>query len=282
MTGSPEGTREVTAGAGYGPRQRPRAIVLTFDNLGEASALERGTWSPSTPLGQDPSVRRALPQVLDALDDGGLTATFFVEAINCELNPSALHEIGARGHELGVHGWRHEEWAQLDATTERALLERSTAAFKQSGIAPRGFRPPGGELTPRTETLLRRHGYAWVSPAGREPAVDDGLVRVPFSWELVDAYHLMERFAQLRRSRGDGAEPLPAAAVADRLAAALSDRDAGGVQAVILHPFLMLDGEWLVGVRRLLELIAELERSGAAWVVPGGVFADWFGRDARE
>jgi peptidoglycan/xylan/chitin deacetylase (PgdA/CDA1 family) len=272
----------MTAGAGFGPETRPRAIVLTFDNLGEASALERGTRSSDTPLGQDPSVRRALPRLLDALDDSGLTATFFVEAINCELNPSALHEIAARGHELGVHGWRHEPWAELDAGSERALLARSTEAFTRAGLAPRGFRPPGGELTPWTEGLLRRCGYAWLSPVGGQPAVDDGLVRVPFSWELVDAYHLMAQFAELRQSRGDAAAPVSAAAVGDRLAAALRDGDDGGVQTVILHPFLMLDDEWLAGVRRLLGLIAELGGSGRAWVVPGGVFADWLGRSARE
>jgi len=42
--------------------------VLTFDQPGEASALERGTWSPDTPLGEDASVTRALPRLLDALD----------------------------------------------------------------------------------------------------------------------------------------------------------------------------------------------------------------------
>ena len=47
---------------GYGPDGSARAIVLTFDNLGEASALERGTWSPHTPLGEDPSVTAALPR----------------------------------------------------------------------------------------------------------------------------------------------------------------------------------------------------------------------------
>ena len=51
-----------------------RAIVLTFDNLGEATALQRGTWDPRTPLGSDPSVTRALPWLLDALDHSALPA----------------------------------------------------------------------------------------------------------------------------------------------------------------------------------------------------------------
>ena len=199
-----------------------RTIVLTFDNLGEASALQRGTWNPQTPLGSDPSVTQALPWLLDALDHSGLRATFFVEAINCELNPEALQTISARGHELGVHGWEHEEWGGLDAETERDLLERATRAFAGLGLSPRGFRPPGGELTPRTPALLRELGFAWCSPACQGPrSPSEGLVTVPFDWELVDAYHLMGRFAALRERRGDGPAALSAEAAGERMAAAL-------------------------------------------------------------
>jgi peptidoglycan/xylan/chitin deacetylase (PgdA/CDA1 family) len=243
------------------------AIVLTVDNLGEASALQRGTWDAETPLGSDPSVTRALPWLLDALDHSGLRATFFVEAINCELNPEALRTISARGHELGVHGWEHEAWGGLDPTTERELLERATGAFAALGLTAQGFRPPGGELTSHTLALLREFGFAWCSPAqDGPPQVSDGLVIVPFDWELVDAYHLMERFADLREHRGDSSEPLNAEAAGERMAAAL--RAGGPEQTVIMHPFLMLDAAWRGEVTRLLESMAQ--RGG---VVPGGAFA---------
>jgi peptidoglycan/xylan/chitin deacetylase (PgdA/CDA1 family) len=258
---------------GDGPDERGRVIVLTFDNLGEASALQRGTWKPQTPLGSDPSVTRALPWLLDALDDSGLRATFFVEAINCELNPEALRTISARGHELGVHGWEHEAWGALDAVTERDLLERATGAFAALGFSARGFRPPGGELTARTPALLRELGFEWCSPAqdtgGRDlirDLISDGLVAVPFDWELVDAYHLMDRFADLRERRGDSSAAIGAQAAGERMAASL--RDAVGAQTVIMHPFLMLDAAWRGQVQRLLEQMAAL-----GGVVPGGVFA---------
>ncbi len=166
----------MSAAAGSAPEGLPRAIVLTFDNLGEASALQRGTWDARTPLGQDPSVTRALPRVLDELERHELRATFFVEAINCELNPTALHAIAERGHELGVHGWRHEPWDQLDEVAERELLGRSTRAFANAGLPVRAFRPPGGEGTPHTEALLRAHGYGWWSPVGDAPDVRSELV----------------------------------------------------------------------------------------------------------
>jgi peptidoglycan/xylan/chitin deacetylase (PgdA/CDA1 family) len=260
---------------GDGPDGLARATVLTFDNLGEASALQRGTWDPQTPLGDDPSVTRALPWLLDALDDSGLRATFFVEAINCELNPDALRSISARGHELGVHGWEHEAWGGLDAVQERDLLERATRAFAGLGLSARGFRPPGGELTAHTPGLLRELGFEWCSPArdagGRDlirelELARESLVAVPFDWELVDAYHLMARFADLRERRGDSAAPLGAEATGDRMARSL--RDAVGPQTVIMHPFLMLDEAWRGQVKRLLERMAA--RGG---VVPGGVFA---------
>ncbi|MFL5865211.1 MAG: polysaccharide deacetylase family protein [Solirubrobacteraceae bacterium] len=266
---------------GYGPGGQARAIVLTFDNLGEASALQRGTWDSRTALGSDPSVTRALPWLLDALDATGLRATFFVEAVNCGLNPAALREIVIRGHELGAHGWEHEVWGALDADTERELLERTTQAFAALGLGARGFRPPGGELTARTPALLRELGFEWCSPADdAAPCIADGLARVPFAWELVDAYHLMERFAPLRERRGEPGAPAAAAAAGARLAAAL--RDGAGVQTLILHPFLMLEAAWREQVQRLLSLIAGLGAAGRAWVVPGGAFARSLGGAAAE
>lgn len=260
----------MTNNSGYGPDGRPRAVVLTFDNLGEAAALARGEWDPRTPLGEDPSVTRALPRLLDALDEHGLTATFFVEAINCELNPAAVREIAARGHELGVHGWRHEPWSELAPDAEPPLLERCSAAFAALGLHPRAFRPPGGAPTPRTAELLRHRGYAWVSPVGDAPSVDGGLATVPFAWELVDAFFLMERFANIRRRHGEPAAPLAPAAVEQRLAGGLAADD--GVQTLVLHPFLMLAPDWWEGVRGLLDRLAS---DASAWVVPGGKFAAW-------
>jgi peptidoglycan/xylan/chitin deacetylase (PgdA/CDA1 family) len=229
--------------------------LLTFDNLGEASALERGTWPAGEPLGRHPSVTEALPRLLDELDAHRLRSTFFVEAINCELYPQALREIAERGHELGVHGWRHEAWGELAPERERELLVRAGGAFRELGLAPRGFRPPGGAATAETAGLLRELGYAWWSPVVDAVADVPGLRDVPFDWELVDAYHLMESFAQLRAARGDRRTPRTPDELGDRLAARLSSGSEGDV--LVLHPFLMLDDAWWAQVRRLLALLAE-------------------------
>src|SRR5581483_814674 len=149
-----------------GPQPPPSAVVLTFDNLGEAAALERGELPVGAPLGRDPSVTRALPWLLDQLDQHGLIATFFVEAINCELYPDALGEIVAGGHEIGHHGWAHETWRDLSPQNERDALARGLDAFDKLGLRPTGFRPPGGELTAASPALLRELGFEWCSPSG--------------------------------------------------------------------------------------------------------------------
>ncbi len=251
-------------------------LVLSFDNLGEASELERGTWPAGEPLGRHPSVTVALPRLLDELDALGLSATFFVEGINCELYPDTLAEIGRRGHELGLHGWRHEAWAPLTAEREREALALGTRAFRTLGLPARGFRPPGGELTGSSATLLREAGIDWCSPAGGKFDLRNGLAWVPFRWPLVDAYHLMPRFAELRDRCGDPRDPLAPVALADRMSAELDTlADDGGRRTLILHPSLMLDDAWWAGTRQVLGQIKRLAGAGRIWAAPGGQVADW-------
>src|ERR1035437_7277917 len=76
-----EGTREVSEDDGCGHEGLPRALVLTFDNLGEANELERGTWSAGAQLGRHPSVTVALPRLLDELDEREPGGTFFRDAL---------------------------------------------------------------------------------------------------------------------------------------------------------------------------------------------------------
>ncbi len=257
----------------FGPERLPSALVLTFDNLGEASALERGTQPPERPLGRDPSVLQALPWLLDELERHGLTATFFVEAINCELYPDAVREIAARGHEVGHHGWAHETWGSLAPEHERDALIRGVRAFEALGLRPRGFRPPGGELTSSSAGLLSENGFDWCSPEGNEAEVVGGLAYIPFDWDLVDAYHLMDSFASLRVERGEREAPRDPEALAAHLEQRLSA--ARGRHTLILHPFLMLNPAWAAGVSRVLAAVADLAKRRRAWVAPGNVFADW-------
>ena len=247
-----------------------RPLALTFDNLGEAADLERRTWPADRPLGRHPSVTVALPRLLDELDALRLRAAFCLEALNCELYPEAIREIAARGHELGLHGFRHEPWSELSAEREDELLGRGRAAFAALGLDVRGFRPPGGDLTARSANLLAAHGFAWCSPAGARPAMLGEVACVPFHWALVDAYYVLASFAPRRTAGGDPPDPLPPDEAARRL---LDRLDGVQAPALILHPFLMLEADGWAAARRVLGRVGELAASGAARVAPAGDIA---------
>jgi len=221
-------------------RQAGTTVSLTFDNLGEVTALERGEWPAGKPLGEHWSVTRALPRILEALAEADVQATFFVEGLNAELYPDTLREIAAAGHEVGLHGWRHEPWSDLDATTERELLERGVQAFDALGLRPISFRPPGGDLTDVSLDLLRELEFEYVSPAGEAVSNEGGLEVRPFRWELVDAWYYMPKF------EGPDDPEAWRAAVVDAVAA-------GGDVTLVFHPFL-LDTEERFAV--LLETLA--------------------------
>jgi peptidoglycan/xylan/chitin deacetylase (PgdA/CDA1 family) len=218
---------------------------LSFDNLGEVTALARGEWPAGAPVGEHWSVTRALPRLLALLDEAGLKATFFVEGLNAELYPDALRELDAAGHEVAFHGWRHEPWGGLDPARERALLERGVEAFGGLGLRPHGFRPPGGALTDATLPLLRELGFTYVSPAaegspsGGEISRRDGVAIVPFRWEHVDAWYYLDGF--------DG--PPSVAAVRAAMLEALDAEYA----TLIFHPFLTDTDERLGVLREVLE-----------------------------
>jgi peptidoglycan/xylan/chitin deacetylase (PgdA/CDA1 family) len=223
-------------------RLRHRAgatVALTFDNLGEVTALARGEWPADAPVGEHWSVTRALPRLLELLDEVDVRATFFVEGLNAELYPDALRSLAAAGHEVGLHGWRHEPWAELEPARERELLERGVEAFDALGLRPVSFRPPGGELTAVSMGLLRELGFRYVSPVGDE-FIEGALTVVPFRWELVDAWYYLPSFA------GPDDPSALRAAVMDELSR-------GTDTTLVFHPFLTDTEERFAVLRETLE-----------------------------
>jgi peptidoglycan/xylan/chitin deacetylase (PgdA/CDA1 family) len=236
-------------------RHRAGATVsLTFDNLGEVADLERGHWPADAPLGRHASVTRTLPRILDLLGELDVRATFFVEGLNAELYPEALRELDAAGHEVALHGWQHERWADLDPAAERTSLERGVRALDALGLRPVGFRPPGGELTAASVALLREYGFEYCSPVGTEVEMRDGLVVLPFRWELIDAFHYLPHFGGLRERYLGSAQPLPPSRLRAAVDAALGE---DRFLALLFHPFLLESYEHFAVLRWALDRVRE-------------------------
>lgn len=267
----------------WGPDGRRAAVVLTFDNLGEAAEIEQGVWPEDRPVGAHPSVTDGLPHLLGVLDELRLRGTFFVEGINARVYPGAVSSIAERGHEVAYHAWRHESWGALGPEEERGLLERGVKAMAGIGVTLEGFRPPGGGLTGSTLALLGEFGLKHCSPLGETAGVEGGVAVLPFGWEQVDAYYYYPPFDGLRESHGDTGEPLPPSLLRERMLSALAAvaRD-GGFLCTLFHPFLLVEKEHREAMRDVLEEVGRLDRAGAVWCAPCREVADYsLPRNAR-
>jgi peptidoglycan/xylan/chitin deacetylase (PgdA/CDA1 family) len=260
----------------WGPDACRAAASVTFDNLGEAADLERGLWPESEPLGRHFSVKRTLPRILDALDELGLLATFFVEGLNAELYPEALLEIANSGHELGYHGWRHEYWPNLSFSNEARALEQGVYKMDELGVRPRGFRPPGGRLTPSSPELLENLGFTHCSPAGLGIGFLGNLVVLPFEWRLIDAYYYLSRFSGLRETATGSSEPLSPSHLRKTLSSALQGvvRD-GGHLTLLFHPFLEEQDDHFDIMRGVFEELRDLADDGLIWSTPYRDVVSW-------
>ena len=260
----------------WGPDARRAAVSVTFDNLGEAADLERGLWPAGEPLGRHFSVRRMLPRILGMLDELGLRVTFFVEGLNAELYPEALLEIAGSGHELGYHGWRHELWPDLNPSEEARVLQRGVHKMDELGVRPRGFRPPGGRLTPSSPELLENFGFTHCSPAGLGIGFLGNVVVLPFEWRLIDAYYYLPRFGGLRETATGSSEPLSPSHFRETLSAALQGvvRD-GGHLTLLFHPFLEEQEDRFEIMRGALEELRDLAEDRLVWCAPHQDVVSW-------
>jgi peptidoglycan/xylan/chitin deacetylase (PgdA/CDA1 family) len=265
--------------AAWGPDACRAAVSVTFDNLGEAADLERGLWPEGKPLGRHFSVQRALPRILEMLEGLGLRSTFYVEGLNAELYPEALLEIANAGHELGLHGWRHEYWPDLSAPDEARALERSVHKMREIGIQPRAFRPPGGRLSRSSTGLLADFGFTHCSPAGSGIGRLEDLVVLPFEWRLLDAYYYLPRFGGLRKTFTGSGEPLSPVRFREEIRSALEGavRD-GGYLSLVFHPFLEDQEDRVEVMRTALQELRVLVEDRSVWCVPHRDLASWVRR----
>lgn len=101
----------------------------------------------------------ALEPLLDALDDLGVVAGFFVMGQQVQRSPSAAARIYSRGHVLGNHAWDHLS-PRTSRLTDAEILEqyrRTHEVVRQAtGVVMRHWRAPRLEAIARLEALLVR------------------------------------------------------------------------------------------------------------------------------
>jgi peptidoglycan/xylan/chitin deacetylase (PgdA/CDA1 family) len=196
----------VTTNAAHSPRL---TVALTFDHDSISDGVRRGD-SPVKMSHAEFGVRVGAPRILELLADRGIVSSWFVPGHTLVTFPESTAAILAGGHEIGCHGWFHEDAAELAADDERAMIERCAAAVVEAtGEAPRGWRAPYWSLGPRSLELVETAGFTYdsslmaddyrlyrVRRGDRHDVVDGSrfgpegaLIEVPVSWALDDWPH---------------------------------------------------------------------------------------------
>ncbi|WP_422387504.1 polysaccharide deacetylase family protein [Arthrobacter sulfonylureivorans] len=233
-------------------------LCLTVDNLGNALAIGRGRAFRPDPC--EPGLALGLPRALSLFKSLGLSATFFVEGWNGIHHPSAIAAMLEHGHEVALHGWVHERWAELSDEQQEVLLWDGNAALRMAGANPKGFRAPGGYRGSRTEELLVELGYEYdssIEPGTegdllRAHALESGLAVVPWHWTGNDYW-------QYTMHPDGGRSPAQMLETwEETLKEVVAD---AGLMTVTLHPFVsFVDDERQGVVQRFLE--TALQTSG--------------------
>jgi len=104
-----------------------------------------------------------VPRILELLERQSVRATFFVPGWTTDNWPDSVAAISQAGHEIGVHGYLHEEFSSLTPAQQRDCHERAlSAAERVTGRRPVGVRPPG-EYTPETLRIVHEMGFLYDS-----------------------------------------------------------------------------------------------------------------------
>ena len=119
------------------------------------------------------------PAVMEALDAGDASATFFLAGEQVVQRPALAAEILEAGHRVALHCFRHRNFIRLTPREAREDLARGAAAIEDAtGVAVTQFRPPFGYLTAAALSFARaqsweivlwkRIGYDWRPSATPE------------------------------------------------------------------------------------------------------------------
>lgn len=130
--------------------------------------------------------KRGVPRLLEMFRRYGIKATWGVTGHSMESFPKAAEMIIRDGHEIGIHGYLHENPLAMTREQESDVLDRTIEVItRMSGKAPTGYMAPWWELSPNTVELLLARGISYDSSM-MEDDYHPHYLRVGDSWTKID------------------------------------------------------------------------------------------------
>ncbi len=143
-----------------------------------------------------------IPRLLELFRRLELRTTWFIPGHSLETFPLQVEQVVAQGHEVGAHGYSHENPIAMTREQETAVLARCVELIERvSGSRPRGYVAPWWEMSGSTAELLLAHGFTYDNSQGYHDFLPF-YARVGDSWSKVDYSQPAESWMRpLRRGR---------------------------------------------------------------------------------
>jgi peptidoglycan/xylan/chitin deacetylase (PgdA/CDA1 family) len=126
------------------------------------------------------------PRLVELFDRFGIKTTWFVPGHSAETFPEQIQQVVAAGHELGVHGYSHENPIAMTPRQEEDVLDKCIEVLRRiSGRKPTGYVAPWWEFSPVTAELLQKKGFKYDHSLMHHD-FQPHYVRVGDSWTKID------------------------------------------------------------------------------------------------
>jgi peptidoglycan-N-acetylglucosamine deacetylase len=153
------------------------------DGYKRASAISMLQYGPTV----------AIPRIVETHRRLGIKQTFFIPSWCMETYPETVEIILQGGHEIGQHGYLHENPVSQSREEQAGWMDKSLEVIERmTGAKPRGWRAPLYNFSNDSADLLVERGFKYDASlmADDVPYVIDAkkgsLIELPTHWGLDD------------------------------------------------------------------------------------------------
>ena len=141
-----------------------------------------------------------VPRLLKLFDKFRLKASWFIPGHSIETFPEQTAMIVTAGHEIGAHGYSHENPVAMTRRQEEDVLKKSIELIEKfSGKKPRGYVAPWWEMSAATAELLLANGFRYDHSQAYHDflpfyaRVGDSWTKIDYSKQAADWMHPLQR-----------------------------------------------------------------------------------------
>ena len=127
-----------------------------------------------------------VPRMLKMFEKYNIKATWFTPGHSLETFPNEMRQVADAGHELGLHGYSHENPLAMTPQQEEDILVYTIDLLEKfTGKRPTGYVAPWWEFSNVTNDLLLKHGVKYDHSLMHRDFVPY-YVRTGDSWTKID------------------------------------------------------------------------------------------------